>query len=683
KIGFLVKQFGIEFPPEVTNDPLNDEKTISQFFGVWNPHKEVRMYLGAAFMKRYGNRFGLLGGLDKSEEVRNFMHFKAKGCFVFGDRTRTPVQLEGSSVLSFGDQQANPIHPFFTGDINYNEKQDRFLMEGMIDLFPDWSSVSVKGPGTVQIQKRGSIFTMEESVEVELEDFKFLDPKLVLRNAGLSLNGRWLGKEMSFSAERKDDNYLLSSDISFVKVPFQLSLGPIYEPETGALLSEGFNICQGADCCEEMQIDMKVELSASGFRSLVNASFDWTDEQGKNHQVEVPEFQVFWPPRSRNELLGLVLEEVSVNANEIFAPQLQHAKDYFVESISNVGFLTYRPESNAGTDLSTHIASPFENQMSVSSDKGFFSIELVANNNAVNKLTVQDVKDKDIDEVKTDFSGFLKKIETEAGNSLKAGAINLIQSRIAERINVPLSDSLFFHYGFEPTLNQVELKAGMRLRVEYQNFQFVPRSDSRAIQGFVGSGNAIYEINQVVQAGKPKISFDPFLSSIHTSVSQANGSAKAGGLLDLAAADPNSYYKLSFPSEYGDVSQAQDGDKMTVLKGADRWGDLFEDKTTDRNLLGRAVIIPEIQIFVNEEVVYVPIGTTLRQILERSISLPSVGLIGNNPDPLHGAYAPRRLVHDGPANSPQYKLIQLGAYQSFGNQDVYDIPLVKGDRIYL
>ncbi|MEM8890736.1 MAG: LamG-like jellyroll fold domain-containing protein, partial [Bacteroidota bacterium] len=47
KIGFLVKQFGIEFPPEVTNDPLNDEKTISQFFGVWNPHKEVRMYLGA------------------------------------------------------------------------------------------------------------------------------------------------------------------------------------------------------------------------------------------------------------------------------------------------------------------------------------------------------------------------------------------------------------------------------------------------------------------------------------------------------------------------------------------------------------------------------------------------------------------------------------------------------------
>ncbi|NEO48420.1 MAG: hypothetical protein F6K55_31640, partial [Moorea sp. SIO4A3] len=78
-----------------------------------------------------------------------------------------------------------------------------------------------------------------------------------------------------------------------------------------------------------------------------------------------------------------------------------------------------------------------------------------------------------------------------------------------------------------------------------------------------------------------------------------------------------------------------------------------------------------------EQPVFVPVGTTLRQLMEQRVSIPSVSL---GESLLHSTGKPRlsRLLHEGVSNEPSYRFIYLDE-----DSPVLDLPLVKGDRIVL
>jgi hypothetical protein len=80
---------------------------------------------------------------------------------------------------------------------------------------------------------------------------------------------------------------------------------------------------------------------------------------------------------------------------------------------------------------------------------------------------------------------------------------------------------------------------------------------------------------------------------------------------------------------------------------------------------GRATVVPEIAIFVQEQPDYVPVGTTLRQMLARYGQVALRGRL-------------RRLVHNGIENTPDYRFVNLGNHAA-----ALDLPLVQGDRIYM
>ena len=91
---------------------------------------------------------------------------------------------------------------------------------------------------------------------------------------------------------------------------------------------------------------------------------------------------------------------------------------------------------------------------------------------------------------------------------------------------------------------------------------------------------------------------------------------------------------------------------------------------------GKAVVVPEIKVFQNEELIYVPVGSTLRHLLSQVGQLPELGMM--KAGSFNGLrIPPRRIVGDS------YVRINMGMYRHDTNgNDIFDLPLVKGDRIF-
>ena len=97
---------------------------------------------------------------------------------------------------------------------------------------------------------------------------------------------------------------------------------------------------------------------------------------------------------------------------------------------------------------------------------------------------------------------------------------------------------------------------------------------------------------------------------------------------------------------------------------------------------GKTSITPEIQVFVRDQPVYVPVGTTLRQLMQRSDDIPLAGRGGDDLSAWLEMGKPLRLIHDGLNSKPTYRFINLTDSAAINQMDVLDLPLIKGDRFY-
>jgi hypothetical protein len=238
----------------------------------------------------------------------------------------------------------------------------------------------------------------------------------------------------------------------------------------------------------------------------------------------------------------------------------------------------------------------------------------------------------------------------------------------------------------------------MRLRVDYQNYQFVHPSDRTASNGFVGSGSAYYYINSYKHSDSQYLlGFDSFLSSIESVVNTNVAQLGAGGVIDLLRSGyRKSYYRLFYPAQFSDAAGQIGAERVATLVGADSLAEIqnatkqyveqgqLQDTSgyVSAYFRGRAVVIPEITVFVQEQPIYVPIGTTIRQLIERYANIPAVTL-GQDLRSFQGKFRPRRLIHDGVNSVPSYRFINFNQYEATtSGLDAFDLPVVKGDRFY-
>jgi hypothetical protein len=308
--------------------------------------------------------------------------------------------------------------------------------------------------------------------------------------------------------------------------------------------------------------------------------------------------------------------------------------------------------------------------------------------------------------LRANFVDFCAQVEILELNDqvLAEGGAEVIAQRVAEALPMPIDESLFYRAGFNPGFGAanspyVDLRPGMRLRVDFAANQFV--APGSQLNGLVGTGQFYFYIGR---DDNQRVVFDTFLSAIAApELAAPLGQATASGAIDLQASGAaRRHYRLFFPTQLPPATAAGDTRlaRNVTLIGADTLGDLQMATTAyiqraeigtaaSGNLpiiaigfRGRTVAVPEIGVYINRQVggdlrhsalTYVPVGTTLRQLLDQQAG-------AWNPGQLYGESGTIKLWRFWAEDNgvPQYRKVILNPVRTTDVR-VFDLPLARSD----
>ena len=661
-------------------DPASDQLgklNLSHFRLEGNPIPgEVFWSIGMAGKVKLG-----LLGQNSQADIVDFggLDFSTEEGEILGDpnNAQQPLRLRGKSVLE------NQTFPIFSGDLQL--QGDRVFLNGSLNLFPSWSILQVKGEPQFEIGPNGQVSFAEIPAQVILPDSVLLDPTLVLENGRLALSGLWVWQaqaQVFYIRDRGGDIFL--DGATQLSLPFSLNLPALFDPKTGGQLASATQISGG-----QMNISLDVEFQKAGFLAVLNADFNYADANQITQTITLPERRLYSPPANLNALLGDILAQVRETASELFQQQGRHTSDYFVILGSDQPHIFLSSAGSAETEISTDMPALFTADAEISSDNSIFSLNQTGE---ICQLTLN-LAGNDQAAIRAGYDDLLTKVA--ARGLLSAGAANVLKRRIAERLPLDYSNLLYYYYGWDVEKGYLDLQAGMRLRIDLQNYQFVQASDRTAQRGFVGSGSFYVPVNSYTypqsDGGYSQLlGFGPFLSRLQVNGDVDIANNGAGSVFDLLKDGyRKAYYRLFFPKQ---PSTGSGSERVVTLIGADTLQEMADatdafDASGDTPTVGtsfffrgKAAILPEIQVYVGNKPTYAPVGATIRQLVEMHDDIPSAGLPGQDLRTFSGAARPLRLVHEGVNSEASYRFINLEASDAIGNMDILDLPLVKGDR---
>ena len=650
---------------EHTQEVLAESGSRSMLFeGNWNLKDEFSLILAMAFAwkaeSHFGNSFQIQGDLHR-EDYEGFLQLNAEGELLFaGD----------GAVLSEGILRISSLdNLLFTGDFEY--LGDVFETDGDWNLYRSWSACQIYGPMALTLTEQG--LQGEGPVNLEVSNFPVEEPWLHAFNGDLSLSGDWLGESWEWQAEHFGGELVFSATNDLVLMG-NFRTGPIYDPVSGALLADSMLISPNPNDRQPIQAKLTTQLNQNGFTARISAKVPWEDAFGRIRMLEIPAFDMFQAPDDRNEILELIAMELQANASRLLAPHVGDAAEF--RYFQNQNALHIGLTSAGGVHIEhpkVDLPALFKTDANIGLDSAAISLSQQDGLCSVNL---------DLSDLSLNYADLLEAflLEVDSNADVLPGAVQMLRQRLAEVLPLTLADSLRAHYSFDAGNRYVDVVPGMRLRVEYQNYQFVHPSETNAGTGFIGSGIAFYN---VVSKGNT-VSFDSFAGRMQPAL---QGGYTVSGLFDLQGRS-YSFYRLFYPNQTGEGWIG--AERATTLVGANSLNDihaatlayLTQNKVPDDarwtvlNFRGKAVVVPEIEILRNEESVYVPVGATLRHVLSQLGKLPESGMIKEGS--FNGLrIPPRRIVGEA------YYRINLGMYQQdASNNDIFDFPLVKGDRIF-
>jgi hypothetical protein len=247
---------------------------------------------------------------------------------------------------------------------------------------------------------------------------------------------------------------------------------------------------------------------------------------------------------------------------------------------------------------------------------------------------------------RANFDDFLVKFEALEGGVVVPGATGVVRKLLALSLRCTFAECLYFHYGFfhqsgiDPQ-GYVDLHAGMRLRLDYAFNQFVSPANagdaySPLLNGFVAGGQSFFHVIETTAGdARPRLGFDAFLAA-NTLPLITPAAGGAGGLIDLqGVGQSHRYVRLCYPTQLApsdapgyvgprkNVTLIGANDLATLAAatqayydGAPAGGTNLKDVSMTF-FRGRVVIVPELLCFMNDTQVYVPVGTTFRQLVQR------------------------------------------------------------------
>lgn len=319
------------------------------------------------------------------------------------------------------------------------------------------------------------------------------------------------------------------------------------------------------------------------------------------------------------------------------------------------------------------------------------------------------------------FLGFrqaLVDLQTGSSDCLLPGGAELLAQRLAQAMPLPLDEVPLYRYGYDTAANAVELVPGMRVKIVNAGF-FDEKSTTTAdiTYAFSGTGTGGFTISSgplgTDPTKLPNLALDPFLSPFELQIGISTNPWKpltsvrfAASVLDLVSADDaQPYLGLVYSPSTGKVPAIDQPtvalNENPVLVWADTPTDLKDqiallsggftseacgDKGVCTVFFGRAAIIPEISVAVDGDEVWVPVGTTLRQVIAatRDWTGPDTTPTGRLQNLMQRIIPPFSEGTDA-------GLVQVTFPQGQGNfnaddalrPSAFDLPLVRGDRITL
>lgn len=314
------------------------------------------------------------------------------------------------------------------------------------------------------------------------------------------------------------------------------------------------------------------------------------------------------------------------------------------------------------------------------------------------------------------FVKFRQQVEAlELQNALIVGGARLLLARVASALPLRFDEILFYHYGLDPARQCIDLQPGMQLRVEYGGYQYCdgPGGPGFALNAYTGQGVSRFAITQLADG---TLSFDPFTARFAPGYAlnpPIGCPLPTAGLIDLqAAGNARRHLRLVYPPVFagaGSVDNAGASSQTScILLGADTFTDL-EAATADilnGNLgcgtatsgdnpvvsavfTGRTIATPEMAVFLRNALVYVPVGTTMRGVMQ-VIADPAPAQVydPNNQVTLLYGYLWRWFQTTDPSimpNTNNYGQVTFSfptpplAPAPCGDQ--WDLPLLKGDSV--
>ena len=258
------------------------------------------------------------------------------------------------------------------------------------------------------------------------------------------------------------------------------------------------------------------------------------------------------------------------------------------------------------------------------------------------------------------FDRFLQAAEALEKRTLQPGATEILRWSVAQNVPATYAESLYLTHGVfsldNPAQTYFDVQPGTRLRFDFENRQFVPPNvGAPALSGFVGGPAVTVDVvGLATSAGAPRMGVDGFLSAVRL---PPTGAAQGGfgDVVDLSAAlalgggspsAPRSpggrglrhirfcYPARSFPGAdsggivgpAGNIAVLGANDLATLATATQAY---YASGDAGPQLVGyfrgRTAIQPQIPILVNGgEPRFVPVGTTVRQLLERFAPVPRI-----------------------------------------------------------
>ncbi len=584
---------------------------------------------------------------------------------------------------------------------------------GRFQLFPHWSTVLAEAEAILEIGADGRVRSHPAAASgrgaapspVEgytAPGYPLTEPTLVLDEGRLTLRGRWAGlaEPQAFHATERDAHlYLAATDE--VELPFEVDLPALVDEATGAPLRPA------GPLASRMTMAIRTELQRTGYLAEIDGSFpvpagddggDVAIGAAADEPVRLPSLRIYDSPATPNVILGRLVERLADHSGQLLAGQVANAEDYHVAA----GPTDMRLLAWSGAEaITTELPPLFASDVAIGDDAS--PIRLVQTG-ATCTLTVAnaptaaaDAITGAVDDLHTAIAG----LPSEQA-PLSGGALSLLRRRLAERLPLEFGQLLAAHYGWDPGRGVVDLEPGMRLRIDPQPYHFVPPSVGEASSGRVASGTIHVPVTGYVHRAADGsrhdlVGFGPFLSRLERDGQPNLAADGVGAPIGITGpAYRRAHLRLIHPR---DPSSGSGPERLAVVIGADTPAELdaaTADFLTDGDLdgrngsgfyfRGRAGVTPEIQVHLDGRPVWVPLGTTLRQLIGSTDDVPTSRVSG--PDP--GRFVrsrPLRLVHDGPDSTPRYRFINLSpdpvrvVTTGDGAIDALDLPLIKGDRV--